>query len=246
MSANSPMSERELREQMVEVGRWMWERGHVAGTDGNLSARLDHGRILATPSGVAKGRMRPEDLVVTDLEGRVLSGRAAPSSELKLHLAAYRVRAGVGAVVHAHPRAAVAHSLAGVSLAQAIIPETVFTLGIIAAARYKTPGSESLAAEVEAMLGDHDAIIMERHGSVTVGVDLEQAFNRLESLEHAAQILYMARNLGHVEPLPRAEVDHLIELAGRARPPAPSQRPAPVNEELVRQLVQAVLDRLES
>ncbi len=235
--------ERELRALMVEVGRWMWQRGHVAGTDGNLSARLPDGRVVATPAGVAKGRLQADDLVVTDLAGRVVSGSGIPSSELKLHLAVYRARPDVGAVVHAHPKAAVAHSLAGVSLAQAIIPETVVTLGTIAAARYATPGSASLASAVEAMIRDHDAIIMERHGSVTVGADLEQAYNRLESLEHAAEILVMARALGQVEPLPTAEVERLVALAGRSHPA--DRRPA-IDEALVRRLVQAVLERLEA
>ncbi|MCD4747864.1 MAG: class II aldolase/adducin family protein [Thermoanaerobaculales bacterium] len=206
--------ERELRHAIVEVGRWMWERNHIAGTDGNISARLDQDHLLTTPSGIAKGRMNTSDLVITDLSGRVMEGNGRPSSELKVHLATYRLRSDVGSVVHAHPRTAVALTLAGVSLAPVVIPETVLTLGIIAAADYETPGTEALVSVMEESLLRHDAIIMDRHGSITLGTDPYHAYNRLESLEHAAQILFMARALGNVEPLPETEVAHLFELAG--------------------------------
>ena len=208
-----------LRRALVDVGRWMWDRNLIAGTDGNISVRLGEGHILSTPSGIPKGRMRESDLVVTDLQGAVVEGGGVPSSEIKVHLAAYRLRPDISAVVHAHPRTAVALTLAGVSLAPAIIPETVLTLGIIAAADYETPGTEDLACKMEKSLLRHDAIIMERHGTITLGADPYHAYNRLESLEHAAQILYMARNLGTVEPLPENEVEHLFQIAAHSDHP---------------------------
>ncbi len=216
MRQTGPASERELRLAMVEVGRCMYEQGYIAGTDGNLSVRLSSGNILATPSGVAKGRLDTSDLVVTDAEGNLVAGDLRPSSELKVHLAAYRLRPQVTAVVHAHPKAAIAHSLAGISLSETVIPETVLTLGMIAATDYDTPGSSALAERMEQALRCHDAIVMERHGTITLGRDLWQAYHRLESLEHTAEILLMARSLGRVDPLPGSEVERLLSIAEQA------------------------------
>lgn len=219
-------SERQLRFDMVALGRRMYAQGLVAGTDGNLSVRLPGGHVLATPSGVAKGQMEPPDLVVTDTDGRVVAGSRPPSSELRVHLAAYRLRPDVGAVVHAHPPAATAHSLAGISLAPVIVPESVLTLGMVAATDYATPGSEELAERMTDALRCYDAILMERHGSVTLGADLDEAFHRLESLEHTARILYMARTMGPVDPLPAAEVERLHLIAERAGTSRPYRRDA--------------------
>lgn len=210
------MGERELRQLMVEIGRRMYDRGYIAGCDGNLSVRLDGDRILATPAGAPKGFLETADLVITDLEGRQVEGPGRPSSELQVHLVAYRIRGDVGAVVHAHPKAAVAHSLAGCRLDETVIPETVFTLGTIAGADYGTPGTRDLAERMEQTIRCHDAIVMERHGTLTLGRDLLQAYLRLESLEHTAQILVMARTLGSVQPLPSSEVENLYRMAEQA------------------------------
>jgi L-fuculose-phosphate aldolase len=181
---------------MVEVGRWLWERGLVAGTSGNLSARIGADRILATPAGRAKGRLEPSDLVVVDPSGARVAGHLEPSSELKVHLAAYRQRSDVDAVVHAHPRTVVAMSLAGQRLAPALNPEKLAAIGPLADVGYEPPGSAALAARLERALGDHNALVMQHHGALTLGRDLEQAFNRLEMLEGSAQIYVTAKLLG--------------------------------------------------
>jgi L-fuculose-phosphate aldolase len=204
---------------MVDIGRRMYDRGYIAGCDGNLSVRLGEHHVLTTPAGAPKGFLETSDLVVTDLEGQQINrgdSRHRPSSELQVHLAAYRVRGDISAVVHAHPKAAVAHSLAGISLDDTVIPETVFTLGTIAGAEYETPGTRDLADRLERTLRCHDAIVMERHGTLTLGSDLLQAYLRLESLEHTAQILLMARTLGSIQPLPSGEVENLYHLAEQA------------------------------
>lgn len=252
MPADSPdrprKSERQHRHDVVAVCRRMYERGYIAALDGNVSVRLSDRRVLATPAGAAKGSLDPEDLVVTDLDGRALGGGGRPSSELRVHLAAYRLRPEVQSVVHAHPPAAVAHSLAGVSLAPTVIPETVLTLGTIAGTDYDTPGTPELARRMEDALRCHDAILMERHGTVTLGEDVWQAYHRLESLEHTAKILYMARTLGPVEPLPAEEVERLYTLAEQAgirwpfRAEAACRRAG--DERLVEAVVAQVLRRL--
>ena len=129
-------NEWELRADIVEVCRRMHARGYVSAMDGNVSARMGGGRLLATPAGKAKGFLAPEDLVVVDLQGQPVRSGGRPSSEIKLHVAAYRARPDVSAVVHAHPPAAVAHSIAGISLAECILPETVLTLGSAITAHY--------------------------------------------------------------------------------------------------------------
>ena len=201
-----------LRDQVVEVCRRIHDRGYSSGWEGNVSARLGPGRFLMTPSSVNKGWLKPADLLIVDAEGVPLRGRARPSSESKVHMAIYRVRPDVGAVVHAHPPTAVAHTIAGVSLAQCLVPETVMTLGEVPTAAYATPTTHDVAAGVESLAIDHDVILMDRHGSVTLGRDVMQAYDRLESLEHTAQITLMARMLGPVRPLPAGEVARLRAL----------------------------------
>lgn len=202
----------DLRGLMLEIGRLLWNRGYIAGTSGNFSTRLDDDRILATPTGLAKGHLDPNDLVVTDLQGHVVDGNLPPSSELGIHLAAYRLRPDVGAIVHAHPKTVVAHSLANVQLLSTVLPETVVTLGVIPSVPYETPGSPALAAKMAGALADHDTIVMERHGAITLGRDLLEAYHRMETLEHAAETLYLAHTLGSIEALPEEEIERLLNL----------------------------------
>ena len=204
--------DQEIRTTLIDIGRMLWENGLIAGTCGNITARLDQNLVLSTPTGLAKGRLTPDDLVVTDLQGHVVSGRLQPSSELKIHLAAYRLRPEIGAIVHAHPKTVVAHSLASLTLLSTVLPETVITLGPVPVVPYETPGTSRLAARIESVLSNHNAIIMERHGAVTLGRDLFQAYERIETLEHAAQTLYLAQTMGHVEPLSDDEIIRLLQL----------------------------------
>lgn len=207
-------SEDTLRAEIVEICRRLHGAGLVAGCDGNVSARLGAKALLTTPSGVPKGLLRPEDLVKTDLTGKPLGiARRKPSSELRLHLLAYRLRPEIGAAVHAHPAHAVALSLAGVSLAGCLLPETVLSLGCIPTAPYATPTTEEVPESVRHLLGRANAVILARHGTLTLGIDLQQAWLRLESLEHAARITALARAIGPVEPLGAAEQARLESLA---------------------------------
>jgi len=187
----------------------MHRGGYIAGGDGNVSMRLDERRLLTTPTGLNKGFLEPRNLVVTDLEGVRLEGELEPSSEVRLHVRAYRVRPDVEAVVHAHPPLCTAFSLAGVSLAKCVLPEIVIQLGAIPTAPYATPGTESLPEAVADYLSRYDAVIMERHGSITVGRDLNDAYNKLEKIEHTAKITLAAMQLGEVSPLPPEELERL-------------------------------------
>ncbi len=214
------VDERAAREAICDIARDIWLRGLGAGGDGNLSVRLDDERVLTTPSACHKGRLKPADLLVVDFDGRVRRGPAGrkPSSELVLHLAAYQARSSIGAVIHAHPPAAVALELAGIPLSAAYVSEIVFSFGLPATAPYTTPTTETVGAVLGEYLRCHDVVMMPRHGSVTVGPDLDTAFLRLDAFEHSARITWMAHAAGSPTPIDAAELDHLHAVAGRARP----------------------------
>jgi L-fuculose-phosphate aldolase len=217
------MSETDLRSAIVKAGRLMQAREYVDGTAGNLSARLGPDRILATPSGLVKGELTPEDLIVVDSDGLLVSGRPGlrPTSELAMHLEAYRRRPDVNAVVHAHPITAVALSIAGISLEECVIPEAIVFLGLVPTTPYATPSSDENRRAISNVIVDHDALILRYHGSLTVGRDVQEAYLRLETLEHTAKIIALSRLLGGGPPLPPEQVTKLLKTRqewGFARP----------------------------
>ncbi|HPE16920.1 MAG TPA: class II aldolase/adducin family protein [Oscillospiraceae bacterium] len=205
------MDENALRRAVCETGRLLWERGLIAGSDGNLSARLADGAVLLTPSGVSKGGLTPEALVVLDADGAPLRGAGKPSSEWRMHLAIYRARPEVGAVVHAHPPCATAFAAAGRVL-PLLLPEAVLTLRRIGVAPYALPSSQALADGAAAALADGDAAILMGHGAVTVAADLGAAWERMETLEHCAKVALYAQALGGGVPLAEEAVAALDAL----------------------------------
>jgi L-fuculose-phosphate aldolase len=191
------------------VCRRLYERGLVAGPDGNVSVRLPDGSIVVTPSGMSKVDVTPDDLVLVDPEGRVLDGKGNPSSELRMHLRIYERRADVSAVVHAHPPTATGFAVAGESFMAPVLPEVILQMGEVPIVRYATPGTADLADSFDPYLARHDAFLMANHGATTVGPTLEVAHQRMESLEHAARIVLTARMLGTVHELSPADVKAL-------------------------------------
>jgi L-fuculose-phosphate aldolase len=191
------------------VCRRLYERGLVAGPDGNVSVRLRDGSIVVTPSGMSKVDVTPDDLVLVDGEGRVLEGKGNPSSELRVHLRIYERRADVSAVVHAHPPTATGFAVAGESFMAPVLPEVILQMGEVPIVRYATPGTADLADSFDPYLARHDAFLMANHGATTVGPTLEVAHQRMESLEHAARIILAARMLGRVNELSPADVKAL-------------------------------------
>jgi L-fuculose-phosphate aldolase len=152
---------------------------------------------------------------VVDARGEVVAGSRRASTELRMHLAAYAARADVAAVVHAHPITAVALTVAGAPPPSDLVPEAAVTLGPIAVAPFATPGTDEVPASLSRFLGDHDVILLERHGAITLGRTLAEAFERMETLERVARIAAAARLLGSCEPLPAATVDRVLAAAGR-------------------------------
>lgn len=205
------MSVIELKKEMVAVCRALYQRQLLAAQDGNISVR--HGvNLLATSSGVNKGFIREEDILIVDQSGRVLDGTGKPTSELLLHLEVYQVRSDIQAVIHAHPPIATAFTIAGISLADGILPEVVLSLGAIPTAPYATTGTPEMAAAVRDLLSFYDAILLEQHGAVTLGKNLWEAYNRMEKVEHAAWTVWLARQLGQARCLPTEEIAKLTDL----------------------------------
>ena len=216
-------AESSLRADIVEVGRRLHERAYVASNDGNISVRLDGGRLLTTPKGVSKGFMTPEMMVVTDLEGRKLTGDRDPSSELLMHLEVYRNRPDINAVVHAHPPLATGFAVAGIPLDRAVLAEVVTTLGSIPIAEYGTPSTQELADAVRRYVKAHDGLLLANHGALTAAGDLFAAYYKMETIEHFAKISLVARLLGREHLISREEVMRLQELRGTygIKAPAP-------------------------
>jgi len=227
--------EARLRADIVEIGRRLWTRGYTASNDGNISVRLDGGRLLMTPASVCKGFMTPDMMVVTDLDGKLLEAAPGrkPSSEALMHLVAYKHRPDVGAVVHAHPPTATGFAVAGIALDRAVLAEVVTTLGSIPLADYGTPSTRELATTVEPFVRAHDGLLLANHGALALGKDLFGAYYKMETIEHFAKISLVARTLGREHLLSRDEVERLQGLRGTYGIAAPAPicpDPAPVTD----------------
>lgn len=204
-----------LRREIIAVGKRIYDRGYVASNDGNISARIDDRRVLITPTGVSKGFMKAEDLVVVDYDGNVLSGSKRPSSEVFMHLQIYKDRPDVNSVCHTHPPYATGFAVAGEALDQCVLPEVIIVLGQIPLVEYGEPGTEEFYRPVRKYLKDHDAFLLANHGTLTIGADVLSAYHKTETLEHFAKIAFIARTLGHVNVLGKQEVQKLFEARRR-------------------------------
>jgi L-fuculose-phosphate aldolase len=214
---NTERSERELRRQLSRFSRWLYRLGFAPGTSGNLSVKLpfNDGRILATPTGCSKALLRPSDMVIVDRDGHLLSGTRNVTSEIGMHLAVYRGRPDVNAVVHAHPPVATGFASCGLALDAPLCAELIMTLGKIPLAPYATTGTDEVGASLEPLLRDHDAILMANHGLVTYGKDLLDAFMKTETCEHFAQVSLTAHQLGCRKLLEDDALNKLLQARAR-------------------------------
>jgi L-fuculose-phosphate aldolase len=199
-------------EQIIEIGRRLYQFRFIVATEGNISIRLPDESILVTPSGVCKGFLKPEEMVTVDIDGKVLKNPSnlKPTSELLVHLAIYQERPEVRSVVHAHPPIATGFSVAGIPLEKCIVPEMLLTTGYIPIAKYGTPSTQELSDNVREIIKKSNSILLENHGAVAVGKDVFEAFYRMESLEHYAQISLVARLLGGENTLNSTQIDTLL------------------------------------
>jgi L-fuculose-phosphate aldolase len=208
------MSILEAREQMVEIGRRMYEKNYVASNDGNLSVRVRDDEIWATPTGISKGFMRTADMVRLKLDGTVLSqGMLGPSSEIRMHLRIYRENPEVMGVCHAHPIMSTSFAVAGIALDEPIYPEAMVNFGSVPCVHYETPGSQGVPDSIAPYAKSHCAVLMANHGLVTWGRSLEEAWHRMEAVEHYAQITFNACYvLGKANRLSQPQIDALAEI----------------------------------
>ncbi len=205
-------SEHELRELICEIGRRMYAKNLVSATDGNVSVRLGEDRYLVTPSGVCKGFLEPGDLVIANGGAEKLDGEGKVSSEFFTHLAAYEERPDVVAVVHAHPPKAIGFTLAGVPLTDYLLPEMVVAVGGIPTSDYATPASEEGGQVIRTLIRECDAIMLDRHGALTVGEDLLDAYFKMEKLEHAAEAILTAYQLGTPKRMTEEQISKLFDV----------------------------------
>ncbi|MGI5891320.1 MAG: class II aldolase/adducin family protein [Bacillota bacterium] len=206
-------SDAEACSNIIAIGQRMYQLGMVAANDGNISCRVAPQIIWATPTGVSKGFMTADMLIKLDLQGNIIKGSYKPSSELKMHLKIYEQSADIGAVTHAHPACATAFAVAQIPFEQPVMPEAVVNLGTVPVAPYATPGSIELAEGAAAYAKDHRAVLLANHGALSWGKDLNQAFFRLETLEHYAKILLYSRyTIGKAQLLPDDEIKVLEEI----------------------------------
>jgi L-fuculose-phosphate aldolase len=203
-------SEQQYRREIVSYGKMLHGRGYVAAMDGNLSVRLDKDRILATPTSMSKGALRPSDMVIVDLEGNLVAGRRNVSSEIAMHLMIYKSRPDVHGIVHAHPPTATGFAAAGLALNQPLVCEVVIGLGSIPLAKYGTPGTPELCQALEPLVSQYDAILMSNHGVVTYGDTLQHAYMKMETVEHFAQIALVTHILGRQQPLGNEDLEKLL------------------------------------
>ena len=207
-------TEYEIKKQICENGKRIYNRGMVASNDGNISVKLNDNEFLCTPTGVSKGFMTPEYICKVDAKGNVLQAYEGfkPSSEIKMHMRVYKERPDVNSVVHAHPVYATSFAIAGIPLTEPIMPEAVIALGCVPIAEYGTPSTEEIPDAVSKYLPYYDAVLLENHGALAFSDSLLNAYHKMESVEFYAQLLYQAKMLGGPKPLSEEQVQRLYEI----------------------------------
>ncbi len=208
------VSEFEIKKQICDIGKRIYNRNMVAANDGNISVKLNDNEFLCTPTGVSKGFMTPEYICKVDAEGNVIqaNGNFKPSSEIKMHMRVYKHRPDVNAVVHAHPIYATSFAIAGIPLTQPIMPEAVIALGCVPIAEYGTPSTDEIPDAVEKYLQYYDAVLLESHGALTYSDSLLAAYHKMESVEFYAELLFKSRQLGGPKEFSEERVQQLYEI----------------------------------
>ena len=207
-------TEYEIKKQICDIGKRIYDRGMVASNDGNISVKLNDNEFLCTPTGVSKGFMTPEYICKVDANGNVIQANDGfrPSSEIKMHTRVYKERPDVNSVVHAHPLYATSFAIAGIPLTEPIMPEAIIALGCVPIAEYGTPSTEEIPDAVSKYLPYFDAVLLENHGALAFSDSLLNAYHKMESVEFYAQLLYQAKMLGGAKPLSDSQVQRLYEI----------------------------------
>ncbi len=201
-----------IKKEIIEVGRRIYQNGFTASNDGNISARIEQDRVLITPTGVSKGFMKVDDLIIVDMNGNFIEGSGKPSSETGMHVGIYADRPDVNSVCHTHPPYATGFAVAGIPLDKMILQEVVVTLGKIPIVEYATTGTADLYKNISGYIKKYDALLLANHGAVTVGSDVFNAYNKMETLEHSAKIQFIAHQLGNINTLNENQVEKLMSV----------------------------------
>ncbi len=257
MNNYSDNGEWELKKMILEIGRRIWTRGYVAANDGNISVKINDNEILTTPTGVSKGFMTHDMILKMTVDGKMLtkSAKFKPSSEVKMHLEVYREREDVKSVIHAHPPFCTSFAVAGIPLDKCVLPEAILTIGAVPIAKYGTPSTREIPDAIKPHIQTSDAILLENHGALSLGKDLISAYHLMETLEHAAHIVFLAIELGNVQVLPKDQVDKLMSLrdnyglTGRVTtcsPLLPKSSTKPVTEATIENITKKVMERLKN
>ena len=211
------MKESEIKQQICDIGKRIYDRGMVASNDGNISVKISENEFLCTPTGVSKGFMTPEYICKINSDGKVLEANEGfrPSSEIKMHLRVYKERPDVKSVVHAHPMYATSFAIAGIPLVDPIMPEAVISLGAVPIAEYGTPSTEEIPDAVSKYLQDFDAVLLENHGALSYGDSLLNAYHKMESLEFYAQLLFLSKQLGGPNKFDNENIKRLYKMTGK-------------------------------
>ena len=247
------VNEYEIKKQICEIGKRIYDRGMVAANDGNISVKVSDNEFYCTPTGVSKGALTPDMIIKVDKHGNKIEGKLNPSSEIKMHMRVYEKRPDVGAVVHAHPPIATAFTIAGIDLDQYILPEAVLTIGEVPTCAYGTPSTMEIPDSLEPYIENHDAFLLQNHGALTVGFSLTKAMFVMEEVEFNAQICKYAMELGAVHEIPNDQLKKLMDLRKKMNIPGrhpgieidePACSCGANNEELVAEITRKVLAAL--
>ena len=202
----------EIKKEICDIGKRIYDHGFVAANDGNISVKVGPNEFYCTPTGVSKGYMTPDMIIKVDGKGNKIDGKLNPSSEIKMHMRVYQERPDVNAVVHAHPPVATAFTVAGVELDQYILPEAILTIGNVPTCDYGTPSTMEIPDSLDPYLQNHDAFLLRNHGALTVGCNLQKAFFVMEEVEFNAVICKHAMDLGAVHEISNDQLKKLMDL----------------------------------
>jgi len=197
------------KKEIVKVGKLLYQKNYIASNDGNLSIRVGN-KIFITPTCMSKGFMSVNDIVEVDLEGKILRGYNKPTSEILMHLTVYQQRPDINAVCHAHPVYSTAFASTGKALDKRVLPEVIISLDKIPLVKYGTPGTKNLSKNLLPFIKKYDAVLLQNHGVLTFGSDLMNAYFKMETVEHFAQICFLSSQIGKLKELPKSEIQKLI------------------------------------
>lgn len=213
-----------LKKKLVEICHKVYAKGFVTAYDGNISCRTSKNTILITRSGICKGDVQEKDIIEIDLDGKTLSGKEKISTENKIHLYAYQKRKEVNSVVHCHPTYATALALIGEGLDKHHLPEVFLTFGKVPLCKYATPSTDGVHKNLEPYINYSWAMLLQNHGAVTLGKSLDDAYFKMEKLEHVAKIILLARSAGKPRELSKKNISEILKISEKTYGIIPDKR----------------------